>query len=243
MSVLKEIEASVMQVQNGRRQYVDKMKVDTANAKLELLIGILKIRKEYALNTTEFDSLSTYYSKYFCTILSRSEDVIMRQEVIDINLEISKFNRIMQYLSIIESCDDHHYQNVDVKKIKEKFDKLIVSTERYNDDLDVLYKNDLIKLSEITKKSLNITDTEKKEILQAMGLSRGHWYKCPNGHVYCITECGGAMQVSKCNECGASIGGTSHRLLGTNAVATEMDGARYSAFSEHNNIGNYGNMF
>ncbi|XP_031618979.1 NFX1-type zinc finger-containing protein 1 [Contarinia nasturtii] len=72
---------------------------------------------------------------------------------------------------------------------------------------------------------IGISVEEKEMILKAMGLSRGHWYKCQNGHVYAIGECGGAMQRSKCPECGQGIGGTSHTLDRGNAVATEMDGA------------------
>lgn len=86
---------------------------------------------------------------------------------------------------------------------------------------------------------INITEFEKKSILKAMNLSVGHWYQCPNGHVYCITECGGAMQVGRCNECKAEIGGTNHALLNTNRVATDMDGARHAAWSEDMNMGNY----
>lgn len=52
---------------------------------------------------------------------------------------------------------------------------------------------------------------------------RGHWYTCPNGHVFVIGECGGAMQVSRCNECGAQIGGSSHQLLNSNARAREFE--------------------
>ncbi|GFQ91309.1 NFX1-type zinc finger-containing protein 1 [Trichonephila clavata] len=77
---------------------------------------------------------------------------------------------------------------------------------------------------------INVSDLEKQSILKAMGLSKGHWYQCPNGHVYCITECGGAMVESQCNECGARIGGSSHRLLSDNQVATAMDGATRSAW-------------
>jgi hypothetical protein len=29
-------------------------------------------------------------------------------------------------------------------------------------------------------------------IIKAIGLSAGHWNKCPNGHLYVIGECGGA---------------------------------------------------
>ena len=69
-----------------------------------------------------------------------------------------------------------------------------------------------------------------------MGLRKGHWFKCPNGHVYVITECGGATEESTCPDCGAGIGGTGHRLRDDNRLAREMDGARFGAFSEQANI-------
>ena len=47
------------------------------------------------------------------------------------------------------------------------------------------------------------------------------------------------MEKSTCPDCGAVIGGENHRLVEDNQVATEMDGARYSAWSEQANIENY----
>lgn len=69
-------------------------------------------------------------------------------------------------------------------------------------------------------------------------MRQGHWYKCPNGHIYVITECGGANQIGTCNECGARIGGTNHRLLEDNSLAPEMDGARFPAWSDAANMAN-----
>jgi len=86
---------------------------------------------------------------------------------------------------------------------------------------------------------LGIDDNERVMILKAMRLNKGHWYKCPNGHVYAIGDCGGATVESKCPECGATIGGGNHALRRDNAVATEMDGARHSAWSDQANMGNY----
>ena len=43
---------------------------------------------------------------------------------------------------------------------------------------------------------LSISPAERDQIVAAMGLPSGHWYTCPNGHVYAIGECGGAMEVS-----------------------------------------------
>jgi len=77
---------------------------------------------------------------------------------------------------------------------------------------------------------LGISDRERKMIVTAMGMKQGHWFKCPNGHIYCITECGGAMQESFCNECGAPIGGRNHFIRDDNDFASEMDGATSSAW-------------
>ena len=62
-------------------------------------------------------------------------------------------------------------------------------------------------------------------IVKTLNLGRGHWYQCPNGHVYAIGDCGGAVSTSRCNECGATIGGTRHRLQDDNRHATQMDGS------------------
>eukprot|EP00118_Oscarella_pearsei_P004516 m.19536 g.19536 ORF g.19536 m.19536 type:complete len:778 (+) comp27849_c0_seq1:4110-6443(+) len=84
-----------------------------------------------------------------------------------------------------------------------------------------------------------ISESERISIVKAIGLSQGHWYKCPNGHPYAIGECGGATQEAKCPECGAKIGGQSHRLADGNAIAREMDGARHAAWSEAANLENF----
>ena len=101
------------------------------------------------------------------------------------------------------------------------------------------------RVTELLKKikegigALGISEETKIMIVAAMGLKKGHWYKCPNGHIYAIGECGGAMEKSQCPECKADIGGTSHKLTSGNAVATEMDGAKFAAWSEQANMDNY----
>ncbi|XP_076454225.1 NFX1-type zinc finger-containing protein 1-like [Babylonia areolata] len=98
----------------------------------------------------------------------------------------------------------------------------------------------LKKLEKLVPKSgLGISTEEKDMVLKAMALSQGHWFKCPNGHIYAIGDCGGAMQESRCPECKANIGGTNHRLLQSNTLASEMDGARYAAWSEQANLDNF----
>lgn len=83
------------------------------------------------------------------------------------------------------------------------------------------------------------TEEETKTIVAAIGGRKGSWFKCPNGHIYHIGQCGGAMEEGKCIECGAKIGGESHRLLEDNTHAGEMDESLHAAWSEQANLGNY----
>ena len=38
----------------------------------------------------------------------------------------------------------------------------------------------------------------------------GHWYTCENGHPFTDDECGTPMQMARCLECGAAVGGRNH---------------------------------
>jgi hypothetical protein len=97
------------------------------------------------------------------------------------------------------------------------------------------------RLKEAQKRQggLGISLEEKDMVLKAMGLSKGHWYQCPNGHVYAITECGGAMVEGRCPDCQAVIGGGQHQLRGDNRVATAMDGAQHGAYTLAQDMANF----
>ena len=96
------------------------------------------------------------------------------------------------------------------------------------------------KFNDIFKENshLKITILEKYQIVRALNLPKGHWFKCPNQHIYVITECGGAMEQRKCPEpgCNSEIGGVDHKLVANNELAPEMDNANYAAWSEAVNL-------
>ena len=96
-------------------------------------------------------------------------------------------------------------------------------------------------IEELSKKYnvLQLSPEERQAVVDAVGLKVGHWFKCKNGHLYCIGECGGAMEESKCPECGERIGGRRHRLADGNVHAPEMDGSSHPAWSEQANMANY----
>ena len=70
-----------------------------------------------------------------------------------------------------------------------------------------------------------LSGDEREMVIKAMNFRKGHWYSCPNGHVYAIGECGGAMETSKCPDCKATIGGAQHQLASGNIHAGNFDGS------------------
>ncbi|CAI5945859.1 unnamed protein product [Closterium sp. NIES-65] len=76
--------------------------------------------------------------------------------------------------------------------------------------------------SSIVDQYFVVTEREKDEVYRAMGFGAGHWYRCRNGHVYAIGECGGAMQESRCPECGEVVGGSGHQLREGNTFAADF---------------------
>jgi hypothetical protein len=58
----------------------------------------------------------------------------------------------------------------------------------------------------------------------------GACYTCPNGHVYVVGDCGGAVVGALCAECGAPIGGDDHVAADGNALRLDLDGAEEPAW-------------
>lgn len=107
-------------------------------------------------------------------------------------------------------------------------------------DLEWILKNEneQIRSSEMAKKAQDLlekvrslTKEEIQKIVEAMGTSAGaggwyngtHWNTCPNGHLFVIGDCGGAMVESKCPDCGSVVGGRSHTLAAGNKNVRSMD--------------------
>ncbi|CAH0585816.1 unnamed protein product [Chrysodeixis includens] len=163
---------------------------------------------------------------------------LSEQQQNDIGNEIKRLNAITQFAEMFVIAKQR-LENPKVKKQTEKTKEAVFSLTIFNEDKTLKL---LTELQEILAASGIVSKYEREMIVKAMNLNSGHWYKCPNGHFYCIGECGGAMQVGTCPECGAAIGGTRHTLLQDNAHAPEMDGSRHPAWSERNNLLNFGNL-
>ncbi|XP_060089485.1 NFX1-type zinc finger-containing protein 1 [Heteronotia binoei] len=160
------------------------------------------------------------------------------QQLLDLQAEMQ---RLAFLLDLLGACS----AAARWKPLEEPTAELIASVRRVleaagrftpEDERFVKEKMEAVKAA-LPKSGLGISEAERVQIVTAVMTNRqGHWFKCQNGHIYVITECGGAMEEGRCPECQEVIGGTNHRLDPSNRLAPEMDGATHAAWSEAANL-------
>lgn len=186
-------------------------------------------------------------------LLKQREKKITEQEMKSFELELKRIHRLFDLLVFKSS---YYYARHSMNStslcatdiIIKKTENILNSLGKY----DGTHDEDIIILLSQLKKLINshreISNAERSMIHAAMASSfrsiqkTGHWFKCKNGHIYCITECGGAMEMANCpvRGCGEKIGGANHNLRQDQTLASEMDGATYGAWSDQNNMANFG---
>lgn len=212
---------------------------------LNILDMITECYKSYLTNnaTTLKDELAEQI-QLLCSILAVTNKGVMlkisEQQQKDVALEIRRLTAIVQLAKLTShSAYEQTKYTVAVAAAFKAANAAVFKPAAFQEAETTAA---LTKLQEAVKVSgMVVTMQERQLIVKAIGLKAGHWYKCPNGHFYCIGECGGANQLSRCPEagCGASIGGSSHRLVTGNAHAPEMDGSSFPAWSDQNNMANF----
>lgn len=205
-----------------------KLDFDVIHAKLELTGSLYDIcRKALKLSET-----TKKQATFVDDAIHRNPAHVSQQQIDDVNLEMDRLSRMI-LLDKLTLCQPA------LKEKSAAVTDVLLAPRRYTEEADADVKKRLEELRRMAGSALGITEEERRQVVAAVGLKRGHWFKCPNGHVYAIGECGGAMQQGTCNECGARIGGAQHRLLPGQSLATEMDGARHAAWSDAANLANY----
>ena len=169
------------------------------------------------------------------------QSTLFDQQLQDIVYEMRRLNCtvvLFEVLCKLESCV-RNVSSIEIDGLTKRTIELYRSGQKGYSKLEGEQEAEVhVYVSHLKKKYHldGLTDEEKIEIFKAVGLSKGHWFKCSKGHFYCIGECGGAMEKSKCPECGDVIGGESHTLASGNQLAPEMDGATHAAWSDAANM-------
>nr|CAD7434131.1 unnamed protein product [Timema monikensis] len=237
LEVYNKLTKDLQPVHKNRRNILSI--VDTSSLKIQIDILTELLEEVKKANPNIISKLNSRL-QVLLTAVSKRQGKMTNQEVEDINLELLRFQRLSQLLTLDDMiilkgrANDLSIENNFISA-----QNTLYSVRKYSKDQDDDVKTLLENLNKSLKGGLNISEKERSEILSAIGVTPGHWFKCPNGHIYVITECGGAMEVSTCNECGERIGGQQHTLLETNRLANEMDGASFAAWSNDQNLANY----
>ena len=72
-----------------------------------------------------------------------------------------------------------------------------------------------------------VSTEERMAVITAMSrefTGTGHWYYCQNGHPFTIGECGMPMQLARCPECQAPVGGRNHEITEGVRHANDIEG-------------------
>ncbi|NWR99126.1 ZNFX1 protein, partial [Motacilla alba] len=160
------------------------------------------------------------------------------QELTDLQSEIQRLTYLQ---SLLARCKAGRMISTDIAAEITSAREILEGTKKFTEEDEAAVKAHLKKINaSLPMSGLGISEAERVQIVNAIGCRRGHWFKCKNGHIYVIGECGGAMEKGTCPECHEVIGGTNHTLESSNSLASEMDGATHAAWSDvANNMLNF----
>ncbi|XP_047991691.1 NFX1-type zinc finger-containing protein 1-like isoform X2 [Leguminivora glycinivorella] len=227
----------IKQAQNDRK--ISLLQLEMNDIYLNFLDTIGKYYMKYKdAHLSRLETSMTSQVKLLCNVLITNSRKLSQQQQLDIDNELKRMNSMIQLAKILShEIYKSSKTNETVVRATAAAREAVLSWRVFDESRGV----ECLKMLENAVKLSGIASREERAmIVRAIGLKAGHWYKCPNGHFYCIGECGGAMQLSTCPDCGAAIGGQRHALTAGNQHASEMDGSPYAAWSElANNMANF----
>ncbi|KAM7422964.1 hypothetical protein PAMA_010818 [Pampus argenteus] len=208
--------------------------------KMDFLIRVKKLLKikEEEMSLLQGSKFRKIVEEFVCW-LNNGQQKFTDQQVFDLERELRRLNLLAEFNTRCHLASKRGQSD--------KIQSEVQTTENILGKLSQFTEQDEERVKEIIEEmnqkvpltGLGISEEERKMIVSAIKMPSGHWHKCPNGHVYLITDCGGAMESRICPDCDATIGGGNHTLASGNQVASEMDGAQHPAWSEANNLLNF----
>ncbi|XP_034245778.1 NFX1-type zinc finger-containing protein 1-like [Thrips palmi] len=187
-----------------------------------------KVSKSTAMSVKGKKEMQTAVEQLSSAISQRDLLRLSEQEASDINSELERLQRLMQLLEIESLClASATTDKSKFEEISQLLRGLLPLSEEQGRDID-----EKLKALAASSSCPNVTRLELHTIVAALKMGAGHWFRCPNGHPYCITECGGAMEEADCpvEGCGARIGGGNHQLRRDNTLAGDIDNATRPAY-------------
>ena len=175
-----------------------------------------KFLKNFHIIKNYFKNLEGQFNNFFFNDLRTKVNNMLYYAILKM-----KNNNNSNLNNDLFGINKEYYQNNDNIILKTP-DEILKNNFSMQLDLKDLYKD--IKI-----------DVEALDLLRTLGT---RWYKCPNGHLYVVGECGGPMQESICPECRARIGGVNHVPANRNSVVDLNAEMRNLSINNQNRIRN-----
>lgn len=158
------------------------------------------------------------FLKNFIFRLEKTNWRINRQRILDFLDELNRYHAMIGYCRLRSDPSYAPYkEKPEIRSLCTQLEDKIFGRTKFGGDLKSQVEDLLKKLQTEVKNRQTLVLDEKRMINEAMSrsfgsLTAGRWYTCPQGHYYCVTECGMARQTAQCPECKSTIGqGSNYR--------------------------------
>ncbi|KAI8436677.1 hypothetical protein MSG28_010165 [Choristoneura fumiferana] len=181
------------------------LQLDMYHIYLDLLETLGEYNAKYIRgNLSDLKAEMESQMKLLCTVLITNKQKISQQQQADLGNEMKRLNSIIQ-LSTIRNHSSYKISqsNPNVAQASKDATVAVLTWRIYSEATAVQW---LKRLQDALKVSGIVSKEERNMVVRAVGVGAGNWYKCPNGHFYCVGECGAARQSGRCVECGLRIG-------------------------------------
>lgn len=196
---------------SSAKRPLSELEISTITFYNEMLEAIVSRKREFT-KENEFAGEVFDLLKQLLERLHKTKYCINRQLIMNFSNELRRYRMMVDYCKALEEKSfSVNKQEPSIVKICTDIRRKLLGPAVFTDYDEEYLKQSFKKLQMELKVERPLTSEEKKMINLAMSKSfgsnlRGHWYHCPNGHYYCITECGMARQSTRCPACKAAIG-------------------------------------
>ena len=121
-------------------------------------------------------------------ILAHPSRNFAEQQIQDIQSEFERIRCVIIFESLLASLKQRELKQNEIDSI-EIIKHLLRKPNRFTETNKTEFHSQIEKLKHLDNiPGLGINDHERKAIVSALDMKKGHWYVCPKGHPYIITE-------------------------------------------------------
>ena len=211
----------------NNNNYFNKIQYENDNLEKKLNITYNLCKKfsakenKYAKKVTTYNLLTLVEKfmgiEYYAYIIKLKK--IQEEEL----LFLYNFNIIKNHFVFDGQFTHYFFKNLQ-KKINNMLYYSILKLSNFNKNefLEKTRKNNFLLDFDLKNLICGLVDEKIYNVIKSLGNTV---YRCPNGHLYSIGECGRPMEESKCPDCGALIGGRNHESAEQN-ISVNLDDIR-----------------